>query len=342
MSAQPDPAALAVVLVTYDSAAGLPAVLDALAVQRRPGDEVVVVDNGSRDGTRALARAHRAVDRVLEPGANLGFAAGCNLGARATAAPILLFLNPDAVPQPRCLDALRAAPAAWSAWQAVVALPGGRLLNSAGNELHFLGFSWAGRCGQTLETLPDGPYEATCLSGACLAVRRADWPEFSEPFFMYCEDVDLSLRLRLTGKCQGVLPQARVEHEYDFEKGPEKWRGLERNRWLCVLRCWPGPLLVPTLPMLLALEPLLLVVAAAQGWAPAKLRAMAGVARALPRVLGERRAIQAERVVSTAAFAAPLRSRLDSPYFGTLGRSRAVRALLAAAWWGVRTVARVR
>src|SRR4051812_37415021 len=95
----PEPASLAVVLVTYDSADGLPAVLDALGAQRREGDEVVVVDNGSRDGSVALAHAHPAVDRVLEPGGNTGFAAGCNLGAAVTSAPLLLFLNPDAVPQ---------------------------------------------------------------------------------------------------------------------------------------------------------------------------------------------------------------------------------------------------
>jgi GT2 family glycosyltransferase len=334
--------ALAVVLVTYESADGLPAVLDALAEQRAADDEVVVVDNGSRDGTPALARAHRAVDRVIESGGNLGFAAGCNLGARKTAAPVLVFLNPDAVPQPGCLDALRAAPPEWAAWQGVVALPGGEAVNSAGNEVQFLGFSWAGRYGEPVASLPREPYPAAALSGACLAVRRADWAGFPEAFFMYCEDLDLSLRLRLAGRPFGVVPAARVEHAYDFHKGPEKWRLLERNRWLCVLRCWPGRLLAPTLPLLLALEPLLLVLAFAQGWGPAKLRAMAGVARALPRVLEERRAIQAARAASVAEFAAPLRSGLDSPYFGGIGRSRAVRALLDAALHAVRRLAGVR
>lgn len=334
--------ALAVVLVTYDSADGLAEVLDAVGAQRRDGDEVVVVDNGSRDGTPALAAAHAAVDRVIEPGENLGFAAGCNLGARETDAPVVLFLNPDAVPQPGCLDALRAAPADWAAWQGVVTLPGGERVNSGGNEVNFLGLSWAGRYGEPVAGLPREPYAAAALSGACLAVRRADWPEFPPEFFMYCEDLDLSLRLRLAGRPFGVVPAARVEHEYDFHKGAGKWRRLERNRWLTVLRCWPGRLLVPTLPLLLALEPLLLAIGFAQGWGPAKLRAMGDVVRALPRVLGERRAIQAARRAPVAAFAAPLRSGLESPYFGGVGASRAVAALLAGAWWAVRRLAGVR
>ncbi len=207
---------LAIVLVTYDSAAGLPALLGALGDQRGTDDEVVVVDNGSSDGSAALARAHPAVDRVLEPGANLGFAAGCNLGASATTAPVLLFLNPDAVPQPGCLDALRAGPAGWAAWQGVVVLPGGREVNSAGNEVNFLGFSWAGRIGEPVERLPAEPWEATALSGACLAVRRTAWTGFPEHFFMYCEDLDLSLRLRLAGGRTGVVPDPRVVHVYAF------------------------------------------------------------------------------------------------------------------------------
>ncbi len=334
--------AVAVVIVTYDSAAGVPAVLDALAEQRRPGDEVVVVDNGSRDGTPALARAHEAVDRVIEPGSNLGFAAGVNLGAAETRAPLLLTLNPDAVPQPGCLDALRDGPAGWAAWQGVVCLADGVHVNSAGNRVHFLGLSWAGRIGERADALGEQPFEAPALSGACLAVRREAWGGFPPEFFMYCEDLDLSLRLLLCGERIGVVPAARVVHDYDFHKGAGKWELLERNRWLCVLRCWPGRLLAPTLVLMLALEVPLLAVAAAQGWGRAKLRAIGGVLRALPRVLRERRAVQARRTVSAGDFAAHLCSDLDSPYFGAAGRSRLVSAVLGAAWRAVRGVAGVR
>lgn len=327
---------LAIVLVTHESAAGLPAVLDALGAQRLAGDEIVVVDNGSRDGTPALARVHPAVDRVLEPGGNAGFAAGCNFGAAATSAPVLLFLNPDAVPQDGCLEALRAGPAEWAAWQGVVLLADGVHVNSAGNQVHYLGFSWAGRYGEAAAALPAAPWEAACLSGACLAVRREAWPGFPPEFFMYCEDLDLSLRLRLDGRRIGVVPSARVVHDYAFDKGAGKWERLERNRWLCILRCWPGELLAPTLPLLLALEPALLALAFAQGWGPAKLRAIGGVLRALPRVRRERRAIQGARAIGASAFAAPLSAGLDSPYFGAAGRSRAVSAVLAAAWWVIR------
>src|SRR5690606_6019201 len=94
-------------------------------------------------------------------------------------------------------------------------------------------------------------------SGACLALPRRAWEAlggFSPDFFMYHEDVDLSLRMRLIGGRVGVDPAARVHHDYAFAKGPAKWRALERNRWATIVRCYPGPLLAAVAPALLALE----------------------------------------------------------------------------------------
>jgi len=75
---------------------------------------------------------------------------------------------------------------------------------------------------------------------------RRTWQQlggFADDYFMYHEDVDLSLRLRLAGGRIGVIPDARVDHDYDFDKGPAKWRVLERNRWATLLRTYPAPLL---------------------------------------------------------------------------------------------------
>src|SRR5262245_40265255 len=116
-------ASLAVVIVTYDSARHLPATLDALHAQLEPGDEVCVVDCASPEGRPEVV--HPA--RLLALDENLGFAGGANAGARATTAPLLLFLNPDCVAQPGALAALRAAAGAhpgWGAWQALVTLSG--------------------------------------------------------------------------------------------------------------------------------------------------------------------------------------------------------------------------
>ena len=73
---------------------------------------------------------------------------GSNAGAQHATGDAIVLLNPDSVPAPGCLDALRAPPAEWDAWMGVVTMPGGERVNTAGGESHFLGFSWSGRLGE--------------------------------------------------------------------------------------------------------------------------------------------------------------------------------------------------
>jgi N-acetylglucosaminyl-diphospho-decaprenol L-rhamnosyltransferase len=312
--------AIAVVIVTYESAAAIGRTLAALLPQLRDGDEVAVVDNGSTDGTVAAVRRAAPDALVLEQEENLGFAEGCNIGVSATRAPLVLLLNPDALPAPRCLDALR-APAAqrsdWAAWQALVTMADGQRINTSGNVIHYLGMGWAGRCGDPVATAPTEPTEVSFGSGAALVVRRDDWRQlggFDRRYFMYGEDLDLGLRLWLAGRRVGVVPEARVEHDYEFAKGGRKWFLLERNRWWTVLSTYPTPLLLLVLPPLLASELALIAVAARDGWLRDKLRAQAAVLRELGDVLERRRSVQRTRRVTARAFAARLTAALDSPY----------------------------
>jgi GT2 family glycosyltransferase len=310
---------IAIVVVAHDSAEDLPRSLGALRDQLGDGDEVVVVDNASSDGSAQVARDALPSASVVETAANLGFATGCHRGVDASAAPLVLFLNPDCVPQPGFLDALRAAAGehpGWAAWQALVTLPGGTHVNTSGNVVHFLGFGWAGGLDRPVEEVAQEPHEVPFASGAAMVVRRSAWDRaggFEERYFMYGEDLDLSLRLRLAGHGIGVVPAARCEHEYAFTKGDYKWFYLERNRWWTILRAYPAAVLAVALPALLAFDLALLAWSARDGWLRAKLRAQAAVARELPAILAERRAVQATRAVSAAEFAAHLTHSLDSP-----------------------------
>ena len=328
---------IAVVVVTHDSASYVGATLAAVSEQLREGDELIVVDNGSGDATAAAVRA-AAPEALLEEQDNRGFAGGATRGAQLASAALLLFLNPDAHPAPGCLDELRRVAAqrpGWGAWQALVTMNAGTRINTAGNVAHFLGLSWAGRCGRPLSDAPRAPEEVAFASGAALVVRRDAWERaggFDERYFMYCEDLDLGLRLWLTGLGVGIAPAARVEHDYDFEKGQRKWFLLERNRWWTIVSDYPAALLALLAPALLAAELGLLVVAARGGWLGAKLRSQLAVARALPAMLERRRAVQARRVTGTAEFARRLTADLDSPYLGPVAEVAPLAAAQRAYW----------
>jgi GT2 family glycosyltransferase len=327
---------LSVVIVCFGG--DVAPVLDALHGQLGAGDELIVVDNLAAAGGTAGVRRHPAVDRLLEPPANLHYARGANLGAAGARGDVVVLLNPDAVPQPGFLDALRTAPRAWEAWGGVLLLPGGRLVNNAGGTVHFLGLAWSGRHGEPVDTLPRDPHPAGFLSGGCLAIRTEAWRAlggYAEGYVAYHEDTELSLRLRLEGRGYGIVPAARAEHDYAFDKGAEKWRRLEANRWRTILRTYPAPLLALLAPVLLAAEPVIALAALRGGWGRSKLAAWWDLLRWLPRMPAERRRVQRRAQVSPRAFAEGLASELDSPFLGAPARSAAVRLASRALWRAV-------
>ncbi len=285
-----------------------------------PGDELIVVDSGSTDDLGFQLAAIAPTATLIDAGCNLGFAGGANLGAAAAQGQLIVLLNPDAVVQPGWATALRAAwGSGWDAWMALITMGTGDTINTSGGMLHFCGIGWAGQAGRRVGESPDQPASVAFVSGACLAVPADVWREaggFPDWYFMYCEDVDLSLRIRLQGGAVGLTPAARVVHDYTFDKGPSKWRLLERNRWATLLRCYPTLVLVVIAPALLVVELAVWVMAARQGWLRMKAQAAADVVRALPRLMRERRQIQAGRRIDALRFAEPLTAKLDSPYLG--------------------------
>jgi GT2 family glycosyltransferase len=341
-------ARLSVVVVTHNSREAVGRSLPPLAGQLRDDDELIVVDNASADGTLDVVRELAPHAVLVEPGENLGFAAGSNLGAERAAGKLLLFLNPDAVVTPGFRDAIErplAEDRGWAAWMGLVTAHGGRVINTEGGVVHFTGIAWAGGAGREVDYAAERGRvaEVGFASGACLAVPRAEWEGaggFAGDFFLYHEDVELSLRLRLAGGRVGIEPTAAVDHEYEFDKGPAKWRYVERNRWATILRTYPAALLALVAPALAATELALVPIAVAGGWGGEKLRAWAELARRLPRLLRERRAIQARRAVTPGEFAAALTAELDSPYLGRVARFAPLRWALRGYWSVVRAVLR--
>ncbi len=334
---------LSVVIVTHDSAGELELTLPALVAELGAEDELIVADNDSGDGSRELVRSLAPRARSLELGANTGFAAACDAAAEHASGDLLVVLNPDAKPLPGFGAAIRlpwVEERNWEAWMAAIACEGGTRVNSLGNPVHFTGIAWAGRHG---EPMPAGlqPQEVAAASGACLAIPLWRWREaggFPAPFFLYHEDVDLSMRLRLEGGRVGLEPRAVVDHAYRFEGGAAKWRRLERNRWAFLIRVFPARLLALLAPALVLTELALIPVALAGGWGAAKLRSFADLVGWMPRLLRERRAIQAERAVTVAEFARWLTPDLGSPFIHPLARSAPVRVALRGYWALVRAL----
>ena len=269
--------------------------------------DVVLVDNGcTSDAVEVLSSVVGVT--VLRPGRNLGFAAGCNLGARAAGGEFVAFVNGDAVVRSDALGKLV------SGLSEDVGLTTASLrlydepdtLNSAGNPVHYLGLSWAGGLGvaaSAYERGQSGPEDVASTTGAA-TVARADrfaaLGGFCEPMFAYCEDTDLSLRCWQRGWRVVLVPDAVVLHRYEFSRNPQKLFLLERNRQLMVLTVYSGRLLAAVLVPFVAMELAMLAMAARDGWAGRKVAGWWWLLRHAGLVRRRRREVQAARVVSDA------------------------------------------
>ena len=308
---------LAFVVVTYFAERYVVPLLDTLRANTDLRDTaVIVVENASTDGTRALLRAEEETWqartggqlRVLLQDRNTGFAEGCNIGlgeARRLGAPYAMLLNQDlelsAGWLPPLLAVMDARPQVAAAQPLIVLHDEPDRVNTAGNAIHFCGFGFCDRYrAPVAEVLPD-PDEVRSVpyaSGAALLLRLSALEQagaFDERLFLYHEDCDLQIRLRQMGFDAVVVAASRVAHKYDASFSARKMVYLERNRWFLLLKDWPLPRLVAAAPALLGAELAVLALAAKGGWLGGKLKTYGEIARALPGVLADRRAVQGRR-----------------------------------------------
>lgn len=247
-----------IVIVAYNAGDWLARSVAALAGQTDPHFEAVIIDNASTDDAVATLVLPDARFQIIRAPQNLGFAAGCNLGARDADTPWLAMLNPDAIPRPTWLAALRAA----TMRHAHTAMFGSTQLSAddesladgLGDVYSIFGLAWRGGYGLAVpDTLADRRVFSPCAAAALY--RRdafAATGGFAEEFFCYLEDVDLGFRLRLEGHQAVQVADARVVHKGSASTGRDSPFTLfhsSRNGVLMLVRCMPMPLLILALPM---------------------------------------------------------------------------------------------
>ena len=254
----------AAVVVNFEAGDALTTCVASLLADTSAGPvDVVVVDNGSSDGSvRRLREAFPDV-RVVEAGGNVGYATGANRGIAATTAPVVAVCNPD-------LEVVAGTAAAMlrALTDPAVGAVGPRLLNPDGTTYPSarrdptpvdaaghaaLGRIWPAnpftRRYRALDADPGAARDVDWASGAALWLRRdavdaiGGW---DEGFFMYLEDVDLGRRLREAGwrvrydpagtvvHVQGLSTEGRAtrmiveHHRSSYRYAAKHWRGARR------------------------------------------------------------------------------------------------------------------
>ncbi len=237
-----------VIIPAWNGAADLPACLDALLAQTGVDYEIIVVDNGSSDGSGDLVAECYPQVRLLRQETNLGFSGGCNAGMRQAQGDVVVLLNQDTEVQPRWLaalvDTLAADPAIGIAGSKAIYPDGtiqhaGGQIDAQGNGSH-LGYR------QPDDGSFDQRADVEYVTGASLALRRDVYTAiggFDERFgAAYCEDVDLCLRARAAGWRVVYVPESTLIHKEESRAaapGHAAMLRYQRNRLRLVAKHWP-------------------------------------------------------------------------------------------------------
>ena len=296
---------VSVVILNYNgSDMTLRCVDSILRKTRYPYFEVIVVDNGSegRDFERLVAGL-RGVKRVrmVRSRVNLGFAGGCNLGARKSRGELLVFLNNDTwVEEGWLCELVRTFtddPRVGAA-QSLLLRPDGTV-DSSGDFIDLFGVSMRrdGDWGARYEGQYRSVEEIFSSRGAAMAVRRDVFEAlggFDEDFFLTYEDIDLSWRVRRLGYKVVLVPTSVVYHVGEASECPSALKVFhyEKNRLLTIFKNSPPNILIKYNPFLPLLANMAFSVLQRRGdHLAARVRALAWVMRRLRKIWRRRKAL---------------------------------------------------
>jgi hypothetical protein len=238
-------AQVSVVIPTWNRRDLLERALDDLGRQTRAPNEILVVDNGSGDGS-ALVAAQRGA-RVLEMGWNAGFSRAVNRGVRESRHEWVAILNNDVQLESNWLERLLGAATEWGAWFATgKILRGDGRLDATFDAVARSGCAW--RCGGGRLDGPEWSSGREIWSAPFTAAlfRRELFDlagPLDEEFGTYLEDVEFGLRCRLRGCSGRYVPEAVAYHEGSSTWG--RWdartvRSIARNQVLLVAGYYPA------------------------------------------------------------------------------------------------------
>lgn len=252
---------VSIIVVSFNEIDKIGDCLSDISAQTYLNYEVLVYDNASSDGTPEYIERNFPQVKLTKGTENLGFGGANNRASEQARGKYLAFVNDDAYVTPNWLEPL----VNLLEIDDNVGCVGAELLCAEkekrnivlchGNDIHLSGIAYLKNNGQIAK--PASPIEAGAISGAAFVIRRELFLEigrFESDFFLYYEDTDLSLRLRLIGKHCIIIPGSIVYHNSESRFGAQKLFFLERNRYLSLFTLMNIKMLALMAPSMLMFE----------------------------------------------------------------------------------------
>ena len=222
---------IAAVVLNYRTADQTWLAVRSIEASERRVDRIIVVDNGSADGSDERLRARCPRAEILQTGSNLGFSGGCNAGIRRAlggGADAVLLVNSDVVLAPDAIAQLETAldgnPAAGIAGPVVLSRREPDAIASAGMSFRASSGRMRHRAaGRALASLEPGPATVDAISGCAMLIGRDVFDRaglFDDEYFFSYEDLDFCMRAARAGLSTVCVPAALAYHEGGASIGP--------------------------------------------------------------------------------------------------------------------------
>ncbi|MHA1834573.1 MAG: glycosyltransferase family 2 protein [Candidatus Baldrarchaeia archaeon] len=230
-----------VLILNYNGKFHLKKCIDSVLETDYPNFEIVIVDNGSTDGSVDFIRKTYPNVKAIAFEKNFGFAEAYNRAIRKIKTEIIMLLNNDIIVDKNWLKELvkhvsdtRVA----SATCKMKFLNNKEIINSAGGSCDIYGVAWARGNGEK----DIGQYDQTCevfyVSGATMMLKKSVWRDvgpFDSRYFMYAEELDWCWRARLKGYKILYVPKSVVFHKWHGTSSKTPFIYLLERNWLCNL-----------------------------------------------------------------------------------------------------------
>ncbi len=249
-----------IIIPNYNGLSFMEPCFESLKEQTVRDFKVLVVDNGSTDGSVEWLKEHRVPSIFLKE--NTGFSGAVNTGIRAADTPYVLLLNNDTRVEPGFVAAMERAmdqsPKIFSVRSRMIQMYHPELLDDAGDMYSILGWAYQRGVGRSVNLYQKSCRVFSACAGAAI-YRRAVFDEiglFDELHFAYLEDIDVGWRAKLYGYDNVYCPDAAVYHVGSGTSGSRynsfKVRLAARNCIYLNYKNMPGWQILLNAPFLLA------------------------------------------------------------------------------------------
>lgn len=330
---------------------------DSLRLQNYPAEfiNIYIVDNASTPKTLKYLHDNYPEAKIL-PRLDGNYSAANNLGfseAESEECDYLVTVNMDTEMDPAWLSELVAAlennPEAGIAQSKILLFPKTEeekkhpKINSLGNTIHFLGFGFTSAYGEADREIEGYPEIKGYASGCSFIIRAEVFDKidgYNEEYYMYHDDLEISLKVKLAGYKIILAPRSIIYHKYEFSRSTKMIYYMERNRYLTIMTFYPAYLMFLIALPLIVMDLGMIFYSMIGGWFKEEMK-IYGYFFHFKNYLAierEKAKIESFRVVSFSKIAKNFAGKIEFTEIANPILSYIVNPLLGLYWWLIKKI----